>query len=46
MRILAARRIEVPEDARAHIRGCSDQRQLDVWLDRVLVATSVADLFD
>lgn len=46
LRVLAARRIEVPEDARARIRECTDQRQLDVWLDRAAVATSITDLFD
>jgi hypothetical protein len=46
LRVLAARRIEVPEDARVRIRECTDQRQLDTWLDRALVAMAVTDLFD
>jgi hypothetical protein len=46
LKVLAARQIEVPDDVRARIRGCADQRQLDTWLDRAIVATSVNDLFD
>lgn len=46
LRVLAARRIDVPEDARTRIRQCTDQRQLDTWLDRAAVATSITDLFD
>jgi predicted transposase YdaD len=46
LRVLAARRIEVPEEARARISACTDLRQLDAWLDRAVVATSVAELFD
>jgi predicted transposase YdaD len=46
LRVLAARRIEVPEEARVRIRECTDQRQFDTWLDRALVATAVTDLFD
>jgi hypothetical protein len=46
LRVLAARRIEVPEEARARISACADLRQLEAWLDRASVATSVAELFD
>ncbi|MGI8329096.1 hypothetical protein ACRYCC_03970 [Actinomadura scrupuli] len=46
LRVLAARKIEVPDDARDRITGCSDAKQLDLWLDRAVVATCVADLFD
>lgn len=46
LRVLEARGIEVPEDTRARIRDCADLRQLEVWLDRAAVATSVNDLFD
>lgn len=46
LRVLAARGIEVPEEARARISACADLRQLDAWLDRASVATSVAELFD
>ncbi|WP_329250896.1 hypothetical protein OG417_06010 [Actinoallomurus sp. NBC_01490] len=44
--ILDAREIEVPEDARARIRGCVDVEQLDTWLKRAAVAHSVTDVFD
>ncbi|GAB2865355.1 hypothetical protein GCM10027176_78920 [Actinoallomurus bryophytorum] len=46
LRVLAARGIEVPEEARARISACADLRQLNAWLDRAVVATSVAELFD
>lgn len=44
--ILAARQIEVSEDVRARILGCTDMEQLDEWLRRAAVANSVTDLFD
>lgn len=43
---LAARGIDVPDDTREHITGCADPDQLDVWVRRAAVATSVDDLFD
>lgn len=46
LRVLAARRIEVSEEARARISACADLRQLEAWLDRASVATSVGELFD
>jgi hypothetical protein len=46
LRVLAARRIEVPEEARMRISSCADLGQLNVWLDRAVVATSVTELFD
>jgi hypothetical protein len=46
LRVLAARGVEVPEEARVRISACADLRQLDAWLDRAVVATSVAELFD
>ncbi|MGI5233229.1 hypothetical protein [Actinoallomurus sp. CA-142502] len=44
--ILAARQIEVSEDVRARICGCTDIEQLDMWLKRAAVANSVTDIFD
>ena len=44
--VLGVRKIEVPEDARARIRGCTDMEQLDAWLRRAAVANSITDLFD
>jgi hypothetical protein len=46
VRVLAVRGIEVPEDVLARIRACTDQRQLDTWLERAATATSATDLFD
>lgn len=46
LKILAARGVEVPEEAGARIHACTDIRQLDTWLDRALKATTVTDLFD
>jgi hypothetical protein len=46
LRVLAVRGIEVPEDARARIRACTDTGQLDTWLDRAVAATSITDLFE
>jgi hypothetical protein len=45
LRVLAVRGIDVPEDACARIRACTDRRQLDTWLDRAVTATSLNDLF-
>jgi hypothetical protein len=44
--VLEVRGIEVPEGARARIRTCADQGQLDAWLKRAAVATSLSELFD
>lgn len=46
LRVLAARQIEVPAEAEARIRSCTDLHQLDTWLDRAAVATSITDLFE
>ncbi len=44
--ILDARGIDVPDDARARITGCSDLVQLDTWIRRAATADSIDDLFD
>jgi hypothetical protein len=44
--VLAARGIEVPEEGRARITGCSDVEQLEVWIRRAVTVSSVHDLFD
>jgi hypothetical protein len=46
LRVLAARGIDVPDDIRARITGCSDLDQLERWADRALTATSVHELFE
>ena len=42
---LAARAIDVPDDARERITSCTDTNELDEWIRRAAVATSVDDLF-
>ena len=44
--VLDARDIDVPVDARARITGCTDLDQLETWVRRAAIATSVNDLFD
>jgi hypothetical protein len=46
MTVLEARSVEVPDEARFRIMGCSDQNLLDVWIRRAVTATSIKDLFD
>jgi hypothetical protein len=43
--VLAAREIEVPDDVRARITGCTDLEQLETWIRRAATADSVQDLF-
>jgi hypothetical protein len=45
LRILSFRGIEVPDDARERITGCTDVDQLEAWVDHAMTATSVHDLF-
>jgi hypothetical protein len=45
LRVLAARGIDVPDDARARILECSDLDQLRTWVSRAATATSLPDLF-
>ena len=42
---LDARRISVPEEARARIHACTDQSLLDRWTVRAVTAQSVDELF-
>lgn len=44
--VLDARGIDVPEDARSRIAGCSDLDQLGTWVRRAATADSIQDLFD
>jgi hypothetical protein len=44
--ILDARGVDVPEDVRARIAGCTDVGQLDVWARRAATAHKISDLFD
>lgn len=45
LEVLAARAIEVPDDVRARITGCTDLEQLRTWIRRAVTAGSVHDLF-
>ncbi len=44
LQILAARGLEIPDDARARVLRCLDLAQLDAWLARALTAKSVAEI--
>jgi hypothetical protein len=43
---LAARGVEVTDEARDRILGCTDRHQLDTWIRRAATAPTVHDLFD
>lgn len=43
--VLAARGLEVSDDARARIDGCDDADQLNLWISRAATAESVDDVF-
>jgi len=43
---LGARGLDVPQDARARITGCTDLDQLTIRVRRAVTATSVHELFD
>jgi hypothetical protein len=43
--VLAARGIDVPDDARQQITECADLEQLETWIRRAATATSVEELF-
>lgn len=44
--VLAARGVDVPDEARARITACTELDQLETWIRRAATADSVADLFD
>jgi len=44
--LLAAREIEVTDDARARITACADLDQLDAWIRRAVAIDTIDDLFD
>jgi Uma2 family endonuclease len=44
--VLRVRRIDVPDAARARILGQLDVRQLERWLEKAVVATSLAEVLD
>ena len=42
--VLAARRIDVPEDAHARITGCRDIETLTAWIRRAATAERIEDV--
>jgi len=46
LRILAARGVQVGEEARQRILTCTDTSRLDRWVDRALNATRLSDVLD
>jgi hypothetical protein len=44
--VLSTRGIEVPEEARLRISGCTDLALLESWVRRAVTAASVGELFD
>lgn len=45
LEFLAARGVDVPDHARAHITACTDHDQLRTWIRRAATATTIDDLF-
>lgn len=45
LRVLATRGIEVPDQVRAEIMGCTDIERLETWLDRAIFADKVDEIF-
>jgi hypothetical protein len=45
LKVLSARGIKVPDDARERIIGCTDLDQLETWVSRAATATSIHELF-
>jgi len=44
--VLAARGIEVSDELRERITGCTDHDQIATWLHRAATATKASDLLD
>ncbi len=45
LEVLDARGVDVPEQARVRITGCTDTDQLDTWIRRAATAETVEELF-
>lgn len=45
LKVLAARAVTVPDEARARIAGCTDLDQLDTWLTRAVSISTIDELF-
>jgi hypothetical protein len=46
LKLLAARGVDVDDSARERIATCRDVATLDLWFERALVATRLADVLD
>ena len=46
LEVLAARRIDVPEEVRERIATCTDLDQLAIWIRRSVSANTVKELFE
>jgi hypothetical protein len=46
LKVLAARGVSVPEDARNRIEHCTHPATLDTWVERAATATTINDLFN
>ncbi|HZH78978.1 MAG TPA: hypothetical protein VEY88_23320 [Archangium sp.] len=46
LRILAARGVQVGDEARQRILACTDMPTLDHWFDRALTATTLSDVLE
>lgn len=44
LRVLAARGVEVGEDDRARIAGCTDTERLGAWSDGAATAATIGDV--
>lgn len=44
--VLAARGVDVPDDARDRITDCTDLDQLDLWIRRAVTVDSIKELFE
>lgn len=44
--VLRSRCVEVPPEVEARITGCTDLKQLTIWVDRAATARSIHDVFD
>lgn len=45
LKVLAARGVTVPDEARARIAGCTDLDELDTWLTRAVSISTIDELF-
>ena len=46
LEILSARGLDVPDEVRGRITGCTDSDQIQVWIGRAVTADRAGDIFD